>query len=195
MQNPNTPEFWNKSYESDRSYEDMKKKRTRSNLIIKEIGKHLKTNSRILDLGCGSGLISHEFRKEQIYYKGIDFSEVAIKKAKEHFQNFDFEIVDLNEYKIEEAYNIILVLDILEHIDNPDRLLKQAIRKGNIIIINSPFKDTVKAKMHIHEFDAEFFSKYLTEGLVSNVELRVYNEKASGGKEFLIIMKNENFNN
>ena len=188
--NPNTTEFWNKYYKSsNRSYEHMKKTRTRFNLIIKEVSKHLRINSQILDLGCGNGLMSYEFRKEQIYYKGVDFSEVAIKEAKKNSPNFDFEIVDLNKYEIKENYDIILILDVLEHIDNPERLLEQALKKGKIIIINSPFKDTIKDKTHIHEFGKEFFSKYLTDGLINEIKFQVYYEKAAKGKCFLIVMK------
>lgn len=63
----------------------------------------------ILDVGCGTGDF-YEFlisRYRNIKYKGIDFSDIMIKKAKEKY-NSNFENVDLLE--INEKFDCVFAL-------------------------------------------------------------------------------------
>ena len=94
------------------------------------IKKHLKINNQtnclkdlnILDIGCGGGLISEPMTRLGGKITGIDASEKNIKIAKLHAQKSGLEIKYIKaspeELGIEKKFDIILNLEIVEHVDN-----------------------------------------------------------------------------
>jgi 2-polyprenyl-6-hydroxyphenyl methylase/3-demethylubiquinone-9 3-methyltransferase len=85
-------------------------------------------NLKILDIGCGGGLISEPMCRLGAEVTGIDASEKNINVAKLHAQKNNLDIKYLNkspEQLIEkEYYDIILNLEIVEHVENLDLYLK-----------------------------------------------------------------------
>ena len=77
---------------------------------------------KILDIGCGGGLISEPMARLGAKVTGIDASEKNIKVAKLHAKNSGLQIkylksspenlTDLNEY------DVILNLEIVEHVED-----------------------------------------------------------------------------
>lgn len=61
---------------------------------IKEFSFMFKPNSTIIDLGCGSGYITHFFKDRDFNAIGIDFSSEMINIAKEKFPDTDFRVYD-----------------------------------------------------------------------------------------------------
>lgn len=101
--------------------------------------KHLK----VLDLGSGGGMNALELKKivENLDYTGVD---ITIDKAKK------FETEDIKFYKDDclhylqtsrDKYDMIFLLDILEHIPYPKevlRLCKEQLKDSGIILISVP---------------------------------------------------------
>ena len=100
------------------------------------IKKHLKINNQtnclkdlnILDIGCGGGLISEPMTRLGGKITGIDASEKNIKIAKLHAQKSGLEIKYIKaspeELGIEKKFDIILNLEIVEHVDNLNLYIK-----------------------------------------------------------------------
>lgn len=61
---------------------------------IEEFSFMFKPNSTIIDLGCGSGYITHFFKDRDFNAIGIDFSSEMINIAKEKFPDTDFRVYD-----------------------------------------------------------------------------------------------------
>ena len=114
--------------------------------ITENIKKHFKikkdkTNSleglKILDIGCGGGLISEPMTRLGAKVTGIDASEKNINIAKMHSMESGLEInyVNTSPEKLEdfETYDVILNLEIVEHVDNVDLYIKscQKLLKKN----------------------------------------------------------------
>jgi 2-polyprenyl-6-hydroxyphenyl methylase/3-demethylubiquinone-9 3-methyltransferase len=104
--------------------------------IIEEISKHFKLNNHkknllnnleILDIGCGGGLISEPMARLGGKVTGIDASEKNIKIAYHHSKKSNLEINYINkspeQLKEREKFDIILNLEIVEHVDNLDLYL------------------------------------------------------------------------
>ena len=132
--------------------------------ILEEISKHFKLNRNkkhflknleILDIGCGGGLISEPMARLGGSITGIDASEKNIKVASLHSKENNLKITYLNkspeQLDEKEKFDIILNLEIVEHVDNLDLYLKSCYRllkKNGLMFtatINRTFVSYIKA--------------------------------------------------
>ena len=86
------------------------------------------TGLNILDIGCGGGLISEPMSRLGAKVTGIDASEKNIKVAKLHAEENKLQINYLNTSPEKlneiEKFDIILNLEIVEHVDNVNLFIK-----------------------------------------------------------------------
>ena len=79
-------------------------------------------NIKILDIGCGGGLLSEPMSRLGADVLGIDASDKNIKVAKLHSEKNKLKINYLNkspeQLDKKEKFDIILNLEIVEHVDN-----------------------------------------------------------------------------
>jgi len=132
--------------------------------ILDEISKHfeldrkekdLLKNLEILDIGCGGGLISEPMARLGGNVTGIDASEKNIKIASVHCEENNLKINYLNKspenLNETEKFDIILNLEIVEHVDNLDLYLdscKKLLKKNGLMFtatINRTFISYIKA--------------------------------------------------
>ena len=100
--------------------------------------------ARILDLGCGGGLMTIPLARDGRAIKGVDLSEgslaVARSRAPEGL-NIEFEKGDI--YRLDEpsgAYDAVLMMDVLEHLERPGAALQEAarvLRPGGVLIFHT----------------------------------------------------------
>lgn len=90
----------------------------------------------VLDLGCGDGLLLSLLKDKGVKGKGLDISENGIEKAKT--KGLDVSIYDFsNRLPFDDnTFDTVIMLDLLEHLYNPEFLLSEARRvsKKNIIV-------------------------------------------------------------
>ena len=132
--------------------------------ILKEISKHFKLDRdkklllkdlAILDIGCGGGLISEPMARLGGNITGIDASEKNIKIASLHSKENNLKITYLNkspeQLDEKEKFDIILNLEVVEHVDNLDLYLKSCyklLKKNGLMFtatINRTFTSYIKA--------------------------------------------------
>ena len=132
--------------------------------ILEEISKHFKLNRNkelllknfeILDIGCGGGLISEPMARLGGNITGIDASEKNIKIASLHSKENNLKITYLNkspeQLDKKEKFDIILNLEIVEHVDNLDLYLQSCyklLKKNGLMFtatINRTFESYIKA--------------------------------------------------
>ena len=105
--------------------------------IIEQLSKHFKINQKkegylknlkILDIGCGGGLISEPMARLGGEVTGIDASEKNIQIAALHSKNNNLKINYMNkspEQMFEkEKFDVILNLEIIEHVDDVNLYLE-----------------------------------------------------------------------
>ena len=120
----------------------------------KEEYKPLK-NLKILDIGCGGGLVCEPLSRLGGDVTGIDASSKNIEVAKIHSKKSGLKIKYLNtapeKNKIKEKFDVILNLEVVEHVDNLDLFLEssaQMLKKNGIMFIatiNRTFESYIKA--------------------------------------------------
>jgi len=112
-------------------------------------------NIKILDIGCGGGLISEPMSRLGANVTGIDASSKNIKVAKLHAKKNNLKINYLNtvpeNLDQQNEYDIILNLEVVEHVENLDLYLSSCyklLKKNGIMFtatINRTLSSYVKA--------------------------------------------------
>lgn len=73
---------------------------------------------RILDVGCGTGMLAHLVGAEE--YLGVERDEISLQTAKTKFPKHKF-ISELPE--ISEKFNTVVLMAVIEHIAQPAQFL------------------------------------------------------------------------
>lgn len=111
--------------------------------IILDYGKN-NPISNILDVGCGVGTIVkrvHEVLPDCLL-DAFDISLFAVSRAKENTKNINYFVADADAIPIiRRKYQVVLLNNIYEHVENPVKILRE-IRKillpQGIVIISTP---------------------------------------------------------
>ena len=126
---------------------------------------------RTLDIGCGGGLSSEPFAKLGAHVCGVDADKQAIEIAKNHAKNENLRI-DYKNCSIEDLslkkdgkFDIILILELLEHIDDTNHFLSIALKylKKNGVVFVSTINKNIKS-MVLAKFAAEYILNWVPRG-------------------------------
>ena len=104
---------------------------------------------KILDIGCGGGLISEPLARLGGEVTGIDASEKNIKVAKLHSKKNNLNINYLNkspeQLNYSEKFDIVLNLEVVEHVENVDLYIKSCsnLLKKNGIMFTATLNRTI----------------------------------------------------
>jgi len=85
---------------------------------------------KVLDIGCGGGLLSEPMCRLGADVTGIDASSKNIEIAKIHAEknNLKIKYICTSPEKIEDSkYDVILNMEIIEHVENVDLFLKSSV--------------------------------------------------------------------
>ena len=132
----NTEEYYNGFYKELSKLDEL------SNTFekIKSFLPELKGNESIVDIGCGHGGVCHELIKQGFDVSGMEINQDAIKSLKE--KGFKILQSDITKpFDIVDRFNIVCILDVLEHLFDPYLLLKEAkkiTKKDGYIIVMIP---------------------------------------------------------
>lgn len=115
--------------------------KARRDIIINLLEKYPK-NSKILDIGCSSGILIKSLNKRDFYnIYGIDISEEAIKICEnKKIKNISLMKGEKLDFKNEE-FDIIIASDVLEHIKDEKGAIKEwrrVLKEGGVLIIFAP---------------------------------------------------------
>lgn len=115
--------------------------RKRIDFIADSLRNTLPGTARILDVGCGNGVISRHLGQYGFKVTGIDVSDkaIAIAKSLNKYDNVKFETKSAEQLVAEgEKYDAIICSEVLEHLSNPDALLevlnKSLASNGKLLI-------------------------------------------------------------
>ncbi len=104
---------------------------------------------KILDIGCGGGLISEPMARLGAKVTGIDASEKNIKIAKIHSQESNLKINYLNSsperLDEREEFDIILNLEVIEHVEDVELYIKSCnkLLKKNGLMFTATLNRTI----------------------------------------------------
>jgi len=102
---------------------------------------HFKPAARILDVGCGTGILARWLSNAAISsYLGIDLSEAAIEKARQsNIQRAEFAVADVTTFQTSQLFDVIVFNEVLYYLRNPDDYLGRFARylaPGGILVVS-----------------------------------------------------------
>lgn len=107
----------------------------RLQFMLTHLHKHFGANKQlgVLDIGCGGGLVCEPFARLGYQVTGIDQSNKAIGVATQHAleQGLSIQYHCGDVGHINATFDVVLLLEVLEHVDNPTDLLKVATERLN----------------------------------------------------------------
>ena len=124
---------------------------------------------KILDIGCGGGLLSEPMARLGAKVIGIDPSVKNIKVAKHHLKksklNIKYYSLSPEKFKSNNKFDVILNMEIVEHVENVDIFIKQSakfLKKSGIMFI-ATLNQTLKSYLFAI-VGAEYILKWLPIG-------------------------------
>mgnify|MGYP006278544753 FL=1 len=102
---------------------------------------------KLLDIGCGGGLVSEPMARLGAEVTGVDAAEANIKTAMVHAEENGLEIdyrcgtaEQLLEADGPEQFDVVLNLEVVEHVADPDAFLRDCaklVKPGGVMIVGT----------------------------------------------------------
>ena len=124
---------------------------------------------KILDIGCGGGLLSEPMARMGADVSGIDASEKNINVAKLHAEKNKLKIKyscsSPENFKTDDKFDVILNMEIIEHVEDVDFFLKSCSKllKKNGIMFVATLNKTLKSYLFAI-IGAEYILRWLPIG-------------------------------
>jgi SAM-dependent methyltransferase len=106
---------------------------------------------KVVDIGCGAGGVLKYFI-DILHAKGIqaigvgyDISSKAVRLAKNMFPEVDFRCGDF--CSINETYDAALIVDVLEHLSNPEDFLCRIRSKASVFLFHIPLDENWRGRI------------------------------------------------
>ncbi len=103
-------------------------------------------NPKILDVGCGGGILSEALARTGAQVTGIDLSQASVKVARQHAQKQGLEI-DYRYENVEEiarkhagSFDVVTCMEMLEHVPEPGKIVAacaQALKPGGHAVFST----------------------------------------------------------
>ena len=144
------------------------KKNIITDFDIKTSNKPFK-NIKILDIGCGGGLLSEPMCRLGATVVGIDASKKNIRVAKLHSNKnklkIDYKVASPETLKTKEKFDVVLNMEIVEHVENIDSFIKHSSKllKKNGLMFVATLNKTLKSYAFAI-IGAEYILKWLPIG-------------------------------
>jgi len=166
----------------------------------------MRSNLRILDVGCGNGNISIPLASLGFEVTGVDVDSKSINKArmKNKFYNAQFVTQNIYQFNTNNKFDIVICSEIIEHLSNPLLFLyniRKFLKRNGLLICTIPNGYCVEEIIR-HFLDSTILGKkimptlrslILKRGQIQTSNLAVFHLSYFTKKKFENILKNSGF--
>jgi O-antigen biosynthesis protein len=155
---------------------DLENTNTSHALIVEFVGR----GKRVLDVGCAAGELARVLVERGCAVTGIEIDPEAAHQAEEHCERVvvgDVEELDLSELLGDEAFDVIVFGDTLEHLKDPLRTLdrlKPFLRSEGYVVASIP--NVAHGSVRLALIQGKF--RYSPLGLLDNTHLRFFTRES-----------------
>lgn len=153
------------------NYEDYRQKKFSG--LADDLYPYLK-HKCVLDYGCATGGLMHELYLRDVSCVGTDVSLWAVEFGREHYRFAEDRLYHNSAWLVEEDFDIVLFLDVLEHIPTGELEVLLSIVKAKELIVRIPVSayegedfvlevsknDKTHIQIHSKKWWLDLFSKY-----------------------------------
>jgi ubiquinone/menaquinone biosynthesis C-methylase UbiE len=135
----------------------------------------------VVDMGAGDCALTSLMAEKGAKVIAVDNSKEGLEYGKDNFEKKklkgEFLVADIYNMPLASASaNIVVSSDVIEHLDDPEKLLKEAsriLKTGGQIIISTPYRISEKPSdlYHTHEFYPNEL-KSLIEKYFTNIKIK-----------------------
>jgi len=125
---------------------------------------------KIIDIGCGGGLITEPFARMQADITGIDAGEKNIKIAQIHADesglNINYEVGSAEEYvQKNQQFDVVFALEIIEHVSDVEKFVQSCsqLLKPNGLMFVATLNRTAKSLI-MAKYGVEYILRWLPIG-------------------------------
>lgn len=135
------------------------------------------STDRVLDIGCGNGTLAYDIAKKAKEVIAIDLNPSNIETAKKKFlrENIKYRVADATKDLDNETFEVIVLSNVLEHIESRSDFLKRIRTLTPKILIRVPMIDRDWLTLYKKELGVEWrldpthFIEYTEETLKSEL--------------------------
>jgi 2-polyprenyl-3-methyl-5-hydroxy-6-metoxy-1,4-benzoquinol methylase len=138
------------------------------------------SNHDVLDIGCGEGFFASELAQSGNRITGIDDRETPANPVFERYFSADLDhgIEAVTEELNGQRFDRVLLLDVLEHLKSPERVLRQAhcvLKREGTLIVSLPNIANIVVRIML------LFGRfnYQQRGLLDRTHLRFFTRKTA----------------
>ncbi len=111
---------------------------------LKALEPYVRSNTTVIDIGCGNGRLYQLFAKSQCFYVGVDQSEGLIKMAKQKFSDAQFLLQEMSQLDLaDDTYDQAWLMASFHHLSDQKtrvetllKIKKSLKQNGEIIMLN-----------------------------------------------------------
>ena len=104
--------------------------------LARIVGAEIAVGARVLDVGCGTGALLDAV--QPAYGVGVDLSPAMVRLARDRFPRLQFRVGDAEALAEGEAFDWVMMVDVLEHLGDPRSALasvRRACRPESRLIV------------------------------------------------------------
>jgi SAM-dependent methyltransferase len=136
---------------------------------------------RVLDLGCGDGVLAWLLWKRGAKVVGVDPTAEAIEYAQHQHRarQTDAQFSTMSEYdsgQPDQSFDAVISTDVIEHVQQPELLLREAqrvLKPGGVGIVTTPIRLAEHPPAHVQHVQEWFPDEFceLVRGVFPDTEL------------------------
>jgi 2-polyprenyl-3-methyl-5-hydroxy-6-metoxy-1,4-benzoquinol methylase len=106
----------------------------------------------VLDLPCGDGLLTSMFSQHFARVVGVDASSAHLAQARARLPEVEFHEALIEELELDEKFDSVFMLNILEHVADPTMVLRKAasfLKDDGVLIVHVPNARAVNRRLAV----------------------------------------------
>ena len=148
---------------------------------------------KVLDIGCGGGILSEAMATNKAQVTGIDMAELSLDVARMHLHEtgleVDYQLITAEQMATEQPhqYDVVTCMELLEHVPDPASIIRAAatLVKPDGCIVLSTLNRNVKSFM-LAIVGAEYVMNMLPKGTHEYEKFLKPSELAQAARQALL---------
>lgn len=138
---------------------------------------HISSTDRVLDIGCGNGALAYDLAGKAAHVVGIDTNKKNYKAWETRFarKNLAYQIADATTFSPPETFNVVVLSNVLEHIEHRVDFLKRIKHLAPLFLIRVPMLNRDWITLYKKELELEYrldkthFTEYTIENFTQEL--------------------------